>query len=167
MQACTICGDTTHRSWECPKQKQELFVLPDAIKAKVGLGRCGGVNEHRRVLAERCSAVGARGIGPSQRSQGVFEPQVIPLGYSLSCICSSSTTVPCRWMSSTHVTWRACVAQGHSGPKTTTTPSFGCVPGAATGAGHACERTALPWWRRGKSGKLSAVRSLFILHHNP
>ncbi|GFH20936.1 uncharacterized protein HaLaN_18144, partial [Haematococcus lacustris] len=35
--ACTNCGESTHRSWECPKLKQEVYVLPEAIKAKVDL----------------------------------------------------------------------------------------------------------------------------------
>eukprot|EP00195_Chlamydomonas_chlamydogama_P009264 CAMPEP_0202915954 /NCGR_PEP_ID=MMETSP1392-20130828/67191_1 /ASSEMBLY_ACC=CAM_ASM_000868 /TAXON_ID=225041 /ORGANISM="Chlamydomonas chlamydogama, Strain SAG 11-48b" /LENGTH=607 /DNA_ID=CAMNT_0049608175 /DNA_START=45 /DNA_END=1865 /DNA_ORIENTATION=- len=33
--ACYICGESTHRSEACPKQKMELYVLPTEIKAKV------------------------------------------------------------------------------------------------------------------------------------
>ncbi len=35
LQACPICGEFTHRGYECPNQKNELYVLPDNVKAKV------------------------------------------------------------------------------------------------------------------------------------
>jgi hypothetical protein len=72
LQACTICGEATHRSWECPKEKQQLFVLPESIKAKVGelsLNGCGycatGVllvawSQH---LREATSTIGQRQLG--------------------------------------------------------------------------------------------------------
>jgi hypothetical protein len=33
--ACPVCGEWGHRGYECPKQNQELYVLPEAIKAQV------------------------------------------------------------------------------------------------------------------------------------
>lgn len=34
-QACYLCGESTHRSWECPKKNMEIYQLPDHIKQKV------------------------------------------------------------------------------------------------------------------------------------
>jgi splicing factor 1 len=35
-QACYHCGEWGHRPMDCPKSRQEVYVLPEAMQSKVG-----------------------------------------------------------------------------------------------------------------------------------
>jgi len=80
-QACPVCGDTTHRSFECPKQQAvDLYTLPTAIQEKVdaqyerdvarmagGRGGTGLTDEYQKFLQEL-------GGAPPPEAMGMEKP---------------------------------------------------------------------------------------------
>ncbi len=53
-QPCYHCGELGHRPMECPKQKQEIYVLPEHMQSQVGW-LAGWLAGWRRLWPDQCA----------------------------------------------------------------------------------------------------------------